>query len=290
VRGDQPAAAAPKAPAVPPGPPKPREGKAPALPRRQDVAKIPGAAIQQPAGVQRRPAPAAAEPEQAAEDAAAILPVEPSVEAAPVSEHRWMLVVSTLAALAAIAVVVFIVVLRFNSEPNEDQRPSAGQAPPGNTATSTPANDQPIKGVVPEGWQEYLDPQFGWSIAVPASWEPVQDRAGRVAFRDPTTGAFARVDRGESATQPPANEAQRAERTYQNRSYKRIKLSTEPFKGHDAAEWEFTYQNGGSRQHATDLYLIAKGDVYDLSFQSPEPTWETVRPLLAQIRNSFSIG
>ena len=147
-----------------------------------------------------------------------------------------------------------------------------------------------MRGVTPDGWQEYLDPQFGWRIAVPGDWEPVQDRADRVAFRDPRTGAFTRVDRAEDPLEPLRREPLRAELTYRDLGYRRLKLTPTTYKGQEAVEWEFTYTTDGTQYHAADLHVLVDDVDYVISFQAPEVLWPSARPNLERIRNSFEVS
>jgi hypothetical protein len=148
-----------------------------------------------------------------------------------------------------------------------------------------------LRGVTPSNWQPFIDPQYGWHIAIPPTWEPVQDRAGRVSFTDPATGAFIRVERAEGPLRPLAREAERAERTLKTQpDYQRVRLEDTVYKGVEAVEWEFTYSEKGQGMHAADLHLLVHDVDYVISYQAPEATWATARPVLERIRNSFEVG
>jgi hypothetical protein len=219
------------------------------------------------------------------------LPPQP----APAEERRgrWPLVGAVVAVCLILAAVAAIAVVQLaNGNDNRAGGPAtrttqAGQAtgPTGGQAT---ANS--LRGVTPPGWQEYIDPQYDWRVAVPSTWEPVQDRADRVAFRDPQTGAFARVDRAEKPLSPLIREPQRAEHTYEGRGYDRIKLDAGAFKGVQSVDWEFRYRNNGATIHAADLHLLIDSVDYVVSFQAPEASWSVAEPVMTSVRNSFEAG
>jgi hypothetical protein len=208
----------------------------------------------------------------------------------PGRQGRLLVLLASIAFGVALAVIVIIAFLQFGREEPQTQPPLGGQG--GATPrTAVPTTVQSLRGVTPNNWQPFIDPQYGWRIAVPPTWEPVQDRGGRVSFRDPVSGAFVRVERAEGPLKPLAREAERAERTFQARpGYKRVKLQSTVYKGVEGVEWEFSYVDGGTQMHAADLHLLIDDIDYVISYQAPEKAWGSARPILERIRNSFEAG
>jgi hypothetical protein len=192
-------------------------------------------------------------------------------------------------AVAAVIVIVIVIVAvqlgaaRADRQGRTGAQTGATRAP----AAAASAGGQRLQGVTPAGWQKYLDIQYGYEIAVPSTWEPVQDRVGRAAFRDPQTGAFARVERTEHPLQPLEREPKRAERTYADQGYRRIRLESTTFRGVPAADWEFVFSSSQVKWHAADLHLLLGGVGYAISFQVPEDLWPGSRATMASIRASF---
>lgn len=162
------------------------------------------------------------------------------------------------------------------------RRPDASP-PPGTTAV-------PASEVAPPGWRAFEDVQAGFGVAIPPGWELVQDRTGGLAFRDSATGSTARILSTDAPAPQPDSEPLRSERTYiATGPYERIRLSPTTFRGQPAAEWEFTFTRDGVDWHAADLYFIAGGRGYWLSFQTHEQRWKDAGPTLATLRESFRL-
>lgn len=233
------------------------------------------------------------------------LAVVPPVEARPVEQPAptlaprsagtpasavagWLPLAGGIAVAAVIAVVVAIVAIQLGTD-RPASRAGTGRGAAATRAQGAAGNagEQGLAGATPAGWQKYLDIQYGYEIAVPATWEPVQDRVGRAAFRDPQTGAFARIERTERPLKPLELEPRRAERSYADRGYERIRLDSTKFKGVEAADWEFLFDSSGARWHAADLHLLVEGVGYTISFQVPEDSWPALRATMASIRASF---
>ncbi len=195
-----------------------------------------------------------------------------------------------LAGLTTVGVIVAIVTLTIvlvsgGSRPETDRSGS----PDGRQAVAGADGIQRVTGTRPDGWQEYLDPEHGHVIAVPSTWEPVQDRAQRVVFQDPATGAFVRVDREPRPGGPLEQEPLRLEDRYQGRNYQRLRLESTSFKGLPAAVWEFTYQDGSTTMHVEELRFIVNDAAYVISFQVPETSWTATERQREQIHGSFGV-
>jgi hypothetical protein len=86
--------------------------------------------------------------------------------------------------------------------------------------------------------------------------------------------------------------AQRSlERSFADRhpdDYRRLRLGTTTFRGLPAAEWEFTFLDGGRPTRGYDLTFIAGGRRHAILFQSPADRWaasqDEVQAFLAGFR------
>jgi hypothetical protein len=158
-------------------------------------------------------------------------------------------------------------------------------APPPPTTKVAPPGDLP-----PPGWRAFEDVQSGFGVAIPPGWELIQDRTGGLAFRDAATGSTARIQYTDAPAPQPDSEPLRSERTYvATGPYQRIRLGPTTFRGQPAAEWEFTFTRDGVDWHAADLYFIAGGRGYWLSFQTHDQRWKAAGPTLAALRDSFRL-
>jgi len=180
--------------------------------------------------------------------------------------------------VAACVVVAAVALGRTTGAP--PAAPAQGQAP------ARPATER----AAPPGWQPFEDAQSGFGVAIPPGWALVQDRTGGLAFRDEGTGSTVRIQHTDAPAPQPDDEPRRSERTYlATGPYKRIRLDATTFRGQPAAEWEFTFTRAGVDWHAEDLYFIAGGRGYWLSFQTPADRWAASGPMRAALRDSFRL-
>ena len=145
---------------------------------------------------------------------------------------------------------------------------------------------------LPKGWTRYTDPQLGWSIAVPTSWQRTTSSEG-TRFTDPAGGRYALV-----ATRYPAGSSsvsawQDSERTFESghQGYQRIRLAPVHVAGaRDAADWEFTYVDGGAALHALDHGTIYGNRGYAVFVQSHADQWSSSSAMLERIAQSLRPG
>jgi hypothetical protein len=117
------------------------------------------------------------------------------------------------------------------------------------------------------------------------------DRGAFTDFVEPGDGRFFRVQPTSDGLQPlPAQ--QRLERSFIARhpgdAYRRVRLGTTTFKGLPAAEWEFTFVDGGRPRRGYDVTFTAGGLRHAILFQAGAEQWpasqDDLRAFLAGYR------
>jgi hypothetical protein len=196
-------------------------------------------------------------------------------------------------ALAVAAAVIVAVVT--TSGPSHTTPPAAG-AP--RTKASSRASTRPGQSasttstVLPTGWSRYADPQLHWKVGVPPGWTRSTTASG-TQFSDPAGGRYFLI-----ATRYPAGSSavkawQDSERSFSNShaDYQRVALHTIDIAGaKDAADWEFTYTDGGASLHALDRAEVFGTRGYAIYEQSHSDQWASSQRLFDQIQRSFVHG
>jgi hypothetical protein len=145
-------------------------------------------------------------------------------------------------------------------------------------------------GGLADGLTSYQDPDLGWTIGVPEGWQRSTTADG-TRFTDPAGGRYLLV-----ATRYPAassavgawEDSERAFRTAHD-DYQRIRLEPIDVDGaSDAADWEFTYTEGGAALHAIDRAIVVGKQGYGLYFQTHTDEWDASQSLFDDIAASFS--
>jgi hypothetical protein len=108
-------------------------------------------------------------------------------------------------------------------------------------------------------------------------------------FRDPSTGAYLRVDH----VQPPGPSPEGAWLDYEprfaaeNSGYRRVRIEPTTFQGLPGAVWEYTYGDGGARLRAVDLGFVTGDYGFALNFQTREADWERLQPVFEAFQAGF---
>nr|MDQ3957860.1 DUF1795 domain-containing protein [Actinomycetota bacterium] len=189
-----------------------------------------------------------------------------------------------IAVVVAAGLLGFVAVLLFVSmQRPEDPAPRPVDARPG------AGEREPAAGVVPPEWETYEDPAAGYRIAYPPGWSVEVVDETRTDFVDPGTGAYLRVDWTPSPGDDPvaAWEAQSDSFASRYADYREIRIDETTFQGRPAAEWEFTYSDGGAALHAIDLGLVTDSRGYALNLQTPAEDWEESQDLWEAFKESF---
>lgn len=162
---------------------------------------------------------------------------------------------------------------------------SEGQAPramPGTTVSPSQA---------PAGWRTHTDPDTGYRLYYPGGWR-VEDRdRTRTDFIDPETGTYLRVDWTDEPGDSPEGAWQVQSKSFGERHarYQEIRIEPTTYKGHRAALWEYTYDQGGSALHAYNLGFVTGDYGFALNFQTREDQWAASGPIWERLRAGFQV-
>jgi hypothetical protein len=128
-------------------------------------------------------------------------------------------------------------------------------------------------------------------VAVPPSYA-VGSFHGARQYKDPDTGRTLRVSKtnpgeGEEAVVHD-REAQAAAFAQRHRDYRQLRIAAVDYRGYPAADWEFTYSDGGASLHALSRVFVVDGTGYSLFFQThSDDDWAAAHKDFDQIAASF---
>ena len=267
-----------------------------------------------PAPAPPSPPPPAPEPQPAAPAGwePAVPAAAPTPLAAPRSSTRpWLL--GLAAAVVLIALVAAGLAMASGDDPGGTTATTVTTAPTttsvspattvagGNEATSAPAtrdkdddrgngNATTATAAVPAGWARHTDPEAGYTIAHPPGWQVRRVDGTRTDLTDPQTGTYIRVDWTKEPGDP-LQAWQNQSRAFSSRpGYQELRLEETRFQGHPGAIWEYRYNGGGGRLHASNLtFVTSKERAYALNFQTADGRWEASQPLRRQLEDSFQV-
>ena len=288
------------------------------VPEPEPVAPPPAAPPPAPTVV-AAPVPVA-EPAPVAESAPVAEPAPvaqpaPAPAPAPGPSPRRRRVLSLVVLLAVLAAVVVTSLLLARDPGDRDRRGAAGPTPPAapsatsstapsgtpsgtgagrattpaGTAGSSPgASPGGTAGAVPAGFRRHDDPT-GFSIAVPEGWTR-STQSTRTYFREPGTGRYLQVDQTTHPKPDAVADWQRQETAVARRlpGYRRIRIEAVPYRGWDAADWEFTWRSGGRRVHVLSRNVrVSDERAYALYWSVPHDRWTESRPLFDVFAATF---
>jgi hypothetical protein len=142
---------------------------------------------------------------------------------------------------------------------------------------------------VPSGWVTHSDD--GWTVAVPPSYTPGFFN-GFPQYKDKATGRTLRV----STTAPGGGKSdavqdrrvQAAAFAAKHDNYREIAIAKADYRGLEAADWEFTYDDGGASLHALSRVFVVDGRGYSLFFQTRSTDdWTAARADFDKIAAAF---
>lgn len=195
-----------------------------------------------------------------------------------------------LAALGALLLIALVVATFINSRENSPE-PREGRSNE-RVAGGAEGSETTEDAVVPADWTTYEDPTLGYELRYPSEWTVEGEGSNNTFFRDPATGTYLQV-----AWQQPPNElgpegaweAQAESFAADHENYQEIRIDPATFQGMDAAEWEFTYEDGGARLRAIDLGFITPDESTGMAllFQTREDDWGSSQELFEQLKAGF---
>ena len=162
--------------------------------------------------------------------------------------------------------------------PAPSTRPTSTTSPPTTLAPAVPAN-----------WVAYRDPSTGFTISHPPGWA-ITVSGTLTDFRDPTTGAYLRVDHRSPPDPSPEADWRAFEPSFAaaNPGYRQIQITPTTYEGYRAATWEYTYGTGGASLHAVDLgFVVGNRYGFALNFQTPAADWDRMQPEFMAFQRSF---
>ncbi len=166
---------------------------------------------------------------------------------------------------------------------------TVAKAPTSTVAQSGSATPSP--GGTPAVFSRHVDAEAGYSVAYPSGWQVRKLDATRTDLIDPATGTYLRVD----WTKDPADPLEAWQRSSKafgssHQGYEEIRVAETEFQGFPGAIWEYRYDAGGGRLHASNLTFVTSEDrAYALNFQTADGRWDATQGLRDQLEDSFQV-
>jgi hypothetical protein len=220
---------------------------------------------------------------------------EPAAEPAPAAaggpRRSWLLVGGAVVLALAVAAAVVVAVITTSS-PQHPHRAAAARHNKAASQRTQSAAAPTTANALPAGWSRYTDPQLDWKIGVPPGWTRSTTSSG-TQFSDPAGGRYFLI-----ATRYPAGSSavkawRDSERSFRatHASYQRLSLHTIDVPGaKDAADWEFTYTDGGASLRALDRAEVFGIRGYAIYEQSHSDQWTSSQVLFGRVQRSFVHG
>jgi eukaryotic-like serine/threonine-protein kinase len=251
---------------------------------------------------------------------AASSPTHPGRAPGRSAGRRWWPPVAAAALAAAVAAVLFFMT-REAPQPAAAGRGTAGSRPgsgsenggqgerggpgadtdAGDASPTDPGDDSgtevdtgttadPGSVTVPRRWTEYTIGDTGFAISYPRRWDVVPIDDTRIDFRDPASSTYLRLDWTDTPGDDPAAAWEDLSDSFgaSHDAYTEIRIDPTTFKGYDAAEWEFTYSEGGADLHAIDLGFVTGEYGFALNFQTAEQDWDSSQTHFERLKAAFT--
>ncbi|MDP3714207.1 MAG: serine/threonine-protein kinase [Mycobacteriales bacterium] len=141
---------------------------------------------------------------------------------------------------------------------------------------------------VPADWATHTEPGAGWSVRHPKGWV-VSERRGLRQIRDESRRWTLRVDTTDTPGTDPAAAWEQQEIGFRRAfpSYSRVRIEPVDYRGWDAADWEFTFRDGGADLRTLDRGFVVDGTGYALYWQTGAADFAASLPTFERIAASF---
>jgi len=192
-----------------------------------------------------------------------------------------------------VALVAAGLALAGGGDPASTTSPTtaSSRGPAGSTTVAQSGSATPGPGGTPAGFSRHADTEAGYSVAYPSGWQVRKLDATRTDLIDPATGTYLRVD----WTKDPADPLEAWQRSSKafgssHQGYQEIRVAETEFQGYPGAIWEYRYDAGGGRLHASNLTFVASEErAYALNFQTADGRWDATNGLRDQLEGSFQV-
>ena len=157
------------------------------------------------------------------------------------------------------------------------------------TSPSAPPAGSPAKPSLPGGYHWHHD-GTGFTIAVPDGWSATH-HGHYLYVEDPHSSRILIVDQTDTPKPDPLKDwrEQEAARRSGYSGYHRIRLEAVDYPpAQEAADWEFTYNGSGGRNHVLNRNILAsKKRAYALYWSAPDSRWKSSRSIFDAFAATF---
>ncbi len=181
--------------------------------------------------------------------------------------------------LSVIAVIgVLLTALNGGAVPGGLGGKDGGSASPKASSSAAP---------LPADWRS-ISGSAGWQTGVPPSYAESTFN-GSPQWKDQSTGRTLRITTGRGqADAVKDREFQAAAFAKSHEAYQQIQIVKADYRGYDAADWEFTYRDGGADLHALNRVFVVEGTGFSIFFQTRSTDdWSAARKDFDQVVASF---
>jgi serine/threonine protein kinase len=196
---------------------------------------------------------------------------------------KTVVIVLIAAIVVAASLIAGALILKSRTSSSGSNTTSSGS----NTTSTTPAAQQ--SSLETSGYTTGTGP--GFLIAVPSDW--TREPSGNSVLWYPTgKTSLLQVDTtvwvGAAKDQADQADMKGSKNTHFP-EYVRKKLEAVSYKGGEAADWEFTFNDPvtGVAQHVQDRFFTAGGRSYAIYFRTPESRWTSSQAYLDNFYDSF---
>ncbi|MEN3357866.1 MAG: eukaryotic-like serine/threonine-protein kinase, partial [Mycobacteriales bacterium] len=199
--------------------------------------------------------------------------------------RRRRAIIAVAAVVGLVLLVIVGGVLAAKAFFGGSDNPQANQT----TVIQTTPPKPPGAAALPSGFVRYKH-GGGFSVAVPAGWQPEVKPRGVVDVSDPGSSRFLRLIK--SGGGDPLGQLTAAESSFQSghENYARVRLGNVSYRNYPAADWEFTYTNGGVSRHVLYREFQVSGSTYAIYLSAPAAQWADSQRYFETAAATFTLG